>query len=215
MNNEVIDFGRRYQVASDCSCRTDRIRTARLEKIPERYRAVTLESLSPLGHLRRQQKELIISAKQNPELSYFLAGRVGTGKTTLGWALYRHAVETNCKHVYASTLTNLLTTYKNYYRDIENGSDFRLPDLQAYSLRQNKEKYFVFLDDVDKARPTEFLGEFVYELIDAIYAYGHQIVVTTNMPVGKLIKHFDRANEQYGESIVRRMVDGPELVELF
>ena len=90
-----------------------------------------------------------------------------------------------------------------------------LPRINAHELRRNGPKYSLFLDDIDKTRPTEYVGEQVFELTDAIYAFQHQIVATTNLSVPKLIEHFERADERYGGAIVRRLLEVAEVVELF
>ena len=59
------------------------------------------------------------------------------------------------------------------------------------------------------------MAEKVFELINAAHANGHQIVVTSNLGSGDLLRHFERADEsgRYGAAIVRKILDGATEVE--
>jgi DNA replication protein DnaC len=160
------------------------------------------------------QAEIVSKIKTNPGGSFFLAGRFGCGKTHMMWALYRDAVMHDRRTV-ACALSTLMGEYKRLIELSQAGQTLQYPRIAAETLRQTNTKYSIFLDDLDKARPTEYVTEQVFELIDAAYAYQHQLVVTTNLSVGKLIEHFDRADARFGGAIVRRLVEGATVVEMF
>jgi len=63
----------------------------------------------------------------------------------------------------------------------------------------------VFLDDVNKARPTEFVAELIFNFVDRIYRNNHQMVVTSQLSPEDLIDWFEKGNPSYGLPIVRRM----------
>ena len=71
------------------------------------------------------------------------------------------------------------------------------------------------IDDIDKARPTEYAAEQFFEILNAIYEYQHQLVVTTNLRVKELADHFDRADERFGGAIVRRLTENAKIYEMF
>jgi DNA replication protein DnaC len=197
---ELTDKG-----ARPCECRLNRIRDSRFAKIPPKFAGLRLADIQP----RKGQEQIITFAKENPQGSYFLAGNFGTGKSMLMWALYREAIERNAPKLIACTLAELL----NEYRGFINGGP--LPRMNATELKQSHTRYSIFFDDIDKAKPTEYAAEQFFEIVNAIYEYGHQVVTTTNLGVSALIDHFDRADERFGGAIVRRLVDNAKIAEMF
>lgn len=201
--------------ARKCTCRIVRTRDKLLAKIPPRFRDVRLEYLVPDKERHRKQATLFAFAKANPEVNYFLAGDAGTGKTMLMWALYAYAVELGKRVVRAITLAELLDQYRAFIRDSIAGATPKFPLIGAEDLRSSDRKYAIFLDDIDKAKPTEYAAEETFKLVNAIYEEEHQLVVTTNKPSWSLIRHFNRADEDYGEPIIRRMLEGAKEFEMF
>lgn len=181
------------------------MKSSRLSKIPPKFADVRLADIRP----RSGQGEIVALAKADPLQSFVLAGKFGTGKSMLMWALYREAVEREVPRLVTCTLAELL----NEYRQFINGA--HPPRLNAEELRQTHTRYSIFLDDIDKARPTEYAAEQFFEIVNAIYEYGHQVVTTTNLRIGELVDHFDRADARFGGAIVRRLVDDAKVVEMF
>jgi DNA replication protein DnaC len=199
-----------------CECRRREIRRQRLAGIPPKFAAVTLETLEPKLKVHADQERHIPYIKANPLRSYLLAGTFGTGKTWLMWALYRHAIDRDVTGLVVCTLSELLNEYKAFIQaSMERREDKKYPRIGAETLRQNHTKYSIFLDDVDKAKPTEYAAEQLFELVDAIYSFGHQLVVTTNLRPAALVKHFERADDRFGGAIVRRITDGAKICEMF
>lgn len=168
-----------------------------------------------MPQLHPAQVEAVKAIKGNPGGNYFFAGDFGTGKTYLLWTLYRHAAEQDTRRLVVCTLSELLTEYKQFIQASINGDPLVYPRISADDLRQTHTKYSIFIDDIDKARPTEYTAEQLFELSDAIYAYKHQIVVTTNLTLEKLIDHFKRADERFGGAIVRRLTNDAFISEMF
>lgn len=204
---ELVGNGARF-----CRCRVAKIRATRLDKIPPRFAAFYLTTLEPNLSAHPMQAEIVPQLKRNPEGSYLLSGRFGCGKSLMMWMLYRYAIKQTSQKVVCLTLTELLNQYKALFQGNE---ELTIPDLNASELKQTDLKYSIFFDDIDKARPTEYAAEQFFEIVNAIYEYKHQLVVTTNLPVAQLINHFDRADERFGGAIVRRLVDGAKVYEMF
>ena len=152
--------------------------------------------------------------KANPEKSYYLAGRFGCGKTLVLWALYREAVLQD-RRVVACTLTELLNEYRQVIQDSMAGTPTTPPRLCAADLQQTHTRFNIFLDDLDKARPSEYAAEQLFEIVNAIADFQHRLVVTTNLSVAKLKEHFDRADERFGGAIVRRIMENTTRIEMF
>lgn len=207
-------FGKPYQMQKRCVCFLENIRRKRLATVPPKFQNATIANLKADTTRHPKQVEFVPMIKQNPQSSYFLAGSFGTGKTHLMWALYHEAVM-NDRNTVICTLNELLNEYKGCIHASMNNQETIYPRLSAEDLRQNHSKFSIFLDDVDKARPTEYVAELVYDLADAMYSYNHQIVLTTNLSVKKLAEHFERADERYGGAIVRRFVENAKIIEMF
>lgn len=190
------------------------IKRGRIAKIPERFVDARLDLLQPINAKHAKQAEILSFMRKEPESSYFFAGRPGTGKTLFMWALYRHAVESERPKIVITTLTSLLDEYRAFIRASSAGDVPRYPRLSPEELNQGETRYSIFLDDVDKANPTDYAAEQIFAIVNAIYEHKHQLVVTTNKSVSELIAHFDRSDDR-GEPIVRRMMDGAKVFEMF
>lgn len=198
-----------------CECRLRKIKIQRLSVVPPKFAGVSLTTLTPRVDIHPIQAQAVSWMKESPDACYFLAGQFGTGKTMMMWALYLHAVNQNKPKVVACTLSELLNEYRKAIQVSVEGGQVLIPRLSAVDLRQDHTKYCIFLDDIDKAKPTEYVAEQFFEIADAIYAYQHQIVTTTNLRLQDLIAHFERADERFGGAIVRRLVDNAKIVEMF
>lgn len=206
--------GKIYTVVKDCICKPEMLRNKRLAEIPHRFKSVILREIEPDPEIHPLQEKIIPLMKETPFDNYFLAGETGKGKTMMLWALYREALMAD-KKVVACTLTQLLNEYKNFINLSTNKQELVYPRLSAGELRQDHTRYSIFLDDLDKAKPSEYAMEQLFELSNAIYEFGHQIVVTTNLRYETLVKHFEKADERFGATIARRLVADANLCEMF
>lgn len=184
-----------------CKCLSDWRRDLKLARIPPRYRKQTLESINPLEAAHPKQRDLIPVLRERPGASFLLFGRNGSGKSLLGWALYRHAVGEG-RPVAACSVADLLMQYRTFEFDRE-----QVPVVNAETLRCSEDRYFVFLDEFEKSRPTEFAAESLFRLLDAVYCNHHQLVITTNLTPKQLQEHWAGASEYYGGSIMRRLFE--------
>ncbi|HEY0657265.1 MAG TPA: ATP-binding protein [Pyrinomonadaceae bacterium] len=210
----VIENKNGYQYARPCICRLEKVRRNRLALIPPAFAGLTLSTVAPNPAKHSGQAAAFEQLENEPEANYYLAGRFGSGKTLMMWLLYREAVMRDQRVVFA-TLTELLNEYKKYIQDSIAGNPTTAPRIVAEDLRQSHTKYAVFLDDIDKAKPTEYAAEQLFELSNAVCDFRHQIVITTNLTITKLVDHFDRADERFGGAIVRRLVENSKRIELF
>lgn len=187
--------------AKRCECLKAKIRARLLERIPPEYRGLDLGSIEPDLSRHPEQAGLIAALKKDSGISLLLAGRVGCGKSLIGWLLYKRAIEADRPAV-AIPLAELLGQFRRF----ECGSE-HLPAVTSENLRDGGRRWLIFLDEFDKARPTEFAGEQLFLLMDAIYTYRHQLVITSNVPKDALRSHWSQASEQYGVSIMRRVLE--------
>jgi DNA replication protein DnaC len=178
--------GQSYRAVKDCVCLLEKKRRKRLAAIPPHFQNVSLATLKPDANRHAQQPRIVSKIKTAPGENYFFGGKFGTGKTLFMWTLYRDAVM-NDKRVVACTLSELLNEYRAFIQASQNGQELIYPRLSAGDLRQNHTCFSVFLDDIDKARPTEYTAEQLFELAD----------------------------ERFGGAIVRRLVEGANVYEMF
>lgn len=199
--------------ARACICALKRERQRVLGKIPPKFREIRIDDLEPMPARHKTQVDHVPFIKANPDRSYFLAGDPGTGKSTFMWALYRHAIEKGETRVVICTLSELLDEYRNFIGASMRNDDPKMPRLSPWELK-TEQKFSIFLDDIDKANPTDYAAEQIFNLVNAVYEFRHQLVVTTNKTVDRLIAHYDRSDHR-GEAIVRRMLDGAKVIQMF
>lgn len=207
--------------ARACACREQKRVAERLAALNRRYARFAefdLYGLRPRTDLHPKQAALIPAAQADPGRSWLLFGGTGSGKTLLGYCLAKLAIEQG-RPVVAVTLAELLEQYRAQAR----GGD-QLPAIDAETLREGKGRHLIFIDEIDKARPTEFAAEKFFQLANAIYDTGQQVVVASNLDKAALVGHWERASggesgegSQYGAPILRRLaeVDGCAEANLF
>jgi DNA replication protein DnaC len=203
--------------AKPCECRLERARLRKLKAMPMQYRnGLSLAELKPRPDLYPRQEEYIKLMQSDPLGKYVISGDFGTGKTHFFWCLYLEAVRSDRK-IYAGTLRALIDEYQRGIEASQREEAYILP-IYADDFRQDVMPCSLFLDDIDKARPTEYVAERLFELVDAAHSFGHQIVVTTNLRIDQLLEHFRRADKEFGRfggAIIRRLLDGAHEVEMF
>lgn len=150
---------------------------------------------------------MLASIRANPEASYLLFGRNGSGKSLFGWLVYRAAVEAK-RCVVGISVSELLLQFRRC--EVEGIA----PVVDSDSLQDRHRRWLLFLDEFEKARPSEFAAESLFRLLDTAYNYGHQVVITSNLKPGELQAHWSRATEQYGPSILRRLFELKDAVRV-
>lgn len=75
-------------------------------------------------------------------------------------------------------------------------------------------KRTIVLEEFEKASVTEFTSRMLFELLNAIRDYGHQVIITSNKDWDQLREYWSRIDEVYGNSIMTRLA-GCTLIELF
>jgi DNA replication protein DnaC len=178
-----------------------------VERIPARYRSQTLATVKPDAQRHSKQAAVIARLAAEPTASYALHGRNGCGKSLFGWLLVRAAAESGRPAV-GLTLSELLAQFRRAELHGEQ------PVVDAARLRRAEKRWLIFLDEFDKARPSEFAGEQLFNLLDAAYSGHHQIVIASNLTPTALQDHWARASESYGPSIMRRLSDLDDAVEV-
>ncbi|MHA2642855.1 MAG: DnaA ATPase domain-containing protein [bacterium JZ-2024 1] len=169
----------------------------RLMKIPERFREASLEADSSCSpHPRFCWAAEIL--KREPLGSYALTGRFGSGKTYLLYALYRVVSSDPKRKIFLFRLGELIDSLRRSVSDPEYVSPIQ-PE-----LLQTQEPMSLFLDDIDKCRPTSFAAERLYSIVNLFYERNQQVVVTSNLSL-KDLAQFWNGIDSIGGAIARRL----------
>ncbi|MCI0388596.1 MAG: hypothetical protein MOB07_07495 [Acidobacteria bacterium] len=193
-----------------CACRA----RAKIERIPPEYEGLRLEEVTP--DLRRHPKQALAweTVRNNPDGCYLICGKSGVGKSAILHALYRRAVLL-CRPAVAISLAKLVEDYRR--AELARYENEYAPALSPVTLETRSERWFVGLDDFHIRRPTRFAGEMIFWLLDTIYSYRHQLVVTSQLDKDRLEQHWAEASEGYGRAIMRRVqeIDGAVYLAMF
>lgn len=123
----------------------------------------------------------------------FLLGNYGTGKTMLMSILANEIAlnyASDVKFIGAVALFNLIKETFNH-KDLS-------PEMV---LKRYKKCDFLFLDDLDKLKPSEYVSEQIYALVNYRVERGLPIIVSANSTLEELDEKY------FGEATVSRLVD--------
>jgi DNA replication protein DnaC len=202
--------------ARRCRCRVeaDRAEARRqaLAVIPREFGVPRLHLIAPDAKRYAQQFAKLEMLRSDPDRSYLICGRNGTGKSFFGWALYVHAIEQG-RRAAACTLYELLKEYRRYTcQPAQN--DWR-PRVLPEDLKQNDTRWTIFLDEIHAATPSEFATREFFYLLKAATEYGHQMIYTCNVKPEVLHQRWSSVNEFEGDSIARRLAEYSKRIEMF
>jgi DNA replication protein DnaC len=173
--------------ASDCACRAQRVADARAhrlrERVPRRYMDLSWER-HPLTQLAqdplnagsvRTVKRFCTDIGRNLEegRGLWLMGHTGTGKTTLGYMVA--ATATRARH---SVLSFNAVALLNRVRATFN-ADSRESTEQV--IRTLAEVELLHVEDLRVVRPTEWVLEQLYLIVNARYEERRSIVFTSDI----------------------------------
>jgi DNA replication protein DnaC len=173
--------------ASDCACRSQRVANARArrlrERVPRRYMDLSWER-HPLTQLAqdplnadsvREVKRFCRDISRNlaEGRGLWLMGHTGTGKTTLGYM-----VAASAAHAQHSVLSFNAVALLNRVRATFN------PDSRESTdevIRMLAEVELLHIEDLRVVRPTEWVLEQLYLIVNARYEERRSIVFTSDI----------------------------------
>jgi DNA replication protein DnaC len=173
-------------------------RTLWEERVPERYRDGTLESL-PNRKLAADLAQWVELRKTTPGLSLLLAGGTGSCKTSGALAAVRQICQTSAG----------IEPYPQSFSFLPFGDllqIFRENDRTAVEFAEWTD--ILILDDVGTEYSTDFSGAETYRLLNARYNERRSTVITTNVP-------FDDLETALNPRIVARLLDPGSLIRAF
>lgn len=197
--------------AYDCSCRPRLIaarRTSLLSAvIPRLYRDSAWDRL-PVTEI---DKGIVRTARQFADTideqldagaGLWLAGPVGTGKTTLAMLISKAALKAGRTAAIYSLPRLLHEIRATFDGDVSHLG--LLDSLTGVDL--------LHLDDVGTEKSSEWVLEELYSIINARYEANRSIVLTTNVERDELVEQIgDRNVSRLAEMCNELLVDGPDL----
>lgn len=181
-----------------CECLKLRILESKVQALPERFRYASFESYMPRND---RETEALVQIRENAGGSFYIFGGYGRGKTHLAVAQYRVLVEggQNCLFLSMAELIHEIRR-----AELESEYYCQVIDRVRYA-----ESFHLFVDDLDKFKPTEFKAEGLFDLFNTLYSRKLSLTVTTNMSLRLLTE-----SERLDPAIVRRIDDICQAVEL-
>ena len=205
-----------HTAAMECACRRRlRLRAFRAS-IPREFRRANLARLRPRLDYHEMQAGAIEFIKADKLASYAFCGRNRAGKSYMAWCLARHAY-LNGRKVAACNLSQLLDEYRAAERPAPEGDEQKAtrPLIVSGDLTIRGVKYCLLLQEFDKPRSTPYAVERLFELIDTAFNYQHQLLITSNLSLADLARHWSEQGSRYGNGIVSRIIERCNSLSLF
>jgi DNA replication protein DnaC len=133
-----------------------------------------------------------------------LLGAVGVGKTTIAAATAIDLMREDLQGPTPRWISTALTISQL-------SRSFDSPEREDALKRLTSGRGPVILDDLDKARPSAFAAEQVFNAVDLCITHDSPLLVTTNLTPGQLASHWP---SPHGEAIASRLVGYCELHEI-
>jgi DNA replication protein DnaC len=157
-------------------------------------------------HLARQREHIparFRNARSDapvPTGGVFLTGGVGSGKTHMAaaWALEAAAAGDVIHWVNAAAHLSAIRANFNGGPQVETPAEIARADL-------------VVIDDLGAERPTEWVRESLYVLVDAIYEQERRLIVTSNLKLSQIARLLgERIASRLAEMCPVVTLDGPD-----
>lgn len=188
--------------ARPCACRERRVNNAVSGRmgsgIPKRFRGVSFErkpicDLEPsiLRHVRSFVREIDERIEGGDGL--WVAGDLGTGKTSLAMLVSKAALDAGHSVAIYSVPRLLAEIKETYDRDSDDSYMQLFRKLCAVDL--------LHLDDLGAERPTEWVLEQLYSIVNERWQDGRSIVVTSNLI------DVEEVRKQVGPRTVSRLLE--------
>lgn len=180
-----------------CDCSTKRIAAAKLEAVPQRFRACSLENYVPVDEVQEAGLSVV---KANIGASLFLYGGYRRGKTHLAVAQYKALVSAGEGCLWRS-MGELIHELRS--------ADVKDEFSQVLQRARYDASFHLFVDDIDKFKPTDWKGEALFDLFDTIYRRDLRVTITSNWDLRSLVE-----DDKVHPAIVRRIDDMCTAVQL-
>ena len=167
-------------LAERCSCFQAQMETHRLDfaGIPASYQHCTLEKFTPQNQAQRDAKAFLERFTLNFEMPELLGkgilfrGPVGVGKTHLAVSVLKRLIEKGFTGKFFN-FVHLLEQIKQSFNPELEAEEPHLPRLLARC-------HVVVLDELGASRPTEFVFNKLYDIVNYCFDRKISVIFTTN-----------------------------------
>ena len=128
----------------------------------------------------------------------FLIGNYGTGKTMLMSILARYIASEMLAKVSFINAVDLMNEIKDAFNPSTSKTALGVVD-------DYKKSHFLFLDDIDKINPTEYIKELLYSIVN--YRTEHELPTITSAN-----HNLEELEELFGEATVSRLANKDKTV---
>ena len=173
-----------------CACLLERITESRFQLIAARFRDCSLDNYEPIDEV---QKQAVRAIQKDPGDSFFLHGMYGRGKTHLEVAQYKIIAKSGKPCLFRS-MSDLL-------HEIQSAELRGEPSVTLERVKYEN-TFHLFIDDIDKFKPSEFRSQAIFDLIDGIYRRNLSVTITSNLSVTGLTQL-----ERLEPAVLRRIDD--------
>lgn len=186
----------------NCPACLERRRIEKIHRaIPPKFQDCTFENFRTETPAQKAAKDEMLSSKFG---SYFIHGAYGSGKTHLLYSQYRQVFPSyGDDHAFVRTTKELIQEIQS-----EEVEGKKSPILDAlYGRRTGSPNLFLFWDDADKFKVTDYKQEILFELVDGIYRNEQSLTVTSNFDLADL-------QNKLSPAIIRRIDDMCRVIEI-
>lgn len=160
--------------------------------IPRRYEGAVWEDVPPA--IQAKVQEIGKTRK-----GLYIHGGVGSGKTHAVYAIFKKLKERNIMCRFHNTTELMFDIRRDFDRNPYDKMrwDERLPEYEGVLI----------LDDLGAERPTDYVAEVLYLIVNTRYNQKLPTIFTSNLPVAELA-------ERIGDRTASRIVEMCEIVKL-
>lgn len=168
-------------------------------QLPERFKERTFRNFRQTETNTEAYKEALAYAQNFSMMlkdgqGLMFIGTVGTGKTHLAAAIVQSLIEQG-ETVLFGTVTSLLGRIRATYGDSRETEEEVMREIQNCRL--------LVIDDLGKEKPTEWVEQTLYEIINHRYEFNKPLIITTNTS----LKGIEEQYKKNGEAIVSRIAE--------
>lgn len=176
--------------------------------LPKRFADRTFERFKLTDYNKKAFETAVNYAKnflaaEEKGIGLNLVGSYGTGKTHLAAAITLYLIKEKRIGVKFGTVTTLLSQIRNTFEQ-------QSKETEREVISKLINARLLVLDDLGKEKPTEWVEQTVYEIINARYENNKPIIVTTNIS----FKDLNRLYGKNGPAIFDRLAEMTKVVKL-
>lgn len=179
-------------------------------KTPPLFIGMDFNSYQVTNESQKNALKTVIEYKENIFENYLfgrnlvLLGNYGTGKTMLMSILANSIVEKSLLQVKFINAVDLINSIKDTFNHTQ--SPFNSTSTALGIADLYKKAQVLFLDDIDKINPTQYIQEVFYAIVN--YRVEHELptIISANHTLEELDEKY------FGEAIVSRMVANSKII---